>query len=115
MEFFKSRYLDLLGINVTWTTTVVNSGPYLTVGSEDKANHTQMAAQYYKEGHMTVMFTNFEPNPQSTLGYASQFPHELPSNISEWYTIMTLSSINATGTTIHHEVGHMLGNSFVYD
>jgi len=109
MQFFKSRYLDLLGVNVTWTTTVVTDGPYLVGSSEANAVHVQMATQYYKQGYMTVMFTSFQPN-ETTLGYASNFPNSLPANIAEWYTIMTIKSINGSGTTLLHEVGHMLGN-----
>jgi hypothetical protein len=110
MEFFVNKYRDLLGIDVIINTTEVTS-EYQTVGAEDNPTHLAMAQKYYKSGWMTAMYSNFDPNPELLLGYASKFPTELPASLADWYTIMGIHSLNAGGTTVHHEVGHMLGKS----
>jgi hypothetical protein len=113
MEFFVNKYRDLLGIDVIINTTEVTS-EYQTVGAEDNPTHLAMAQKYYKSGWMTAMYSNFDPNPELLLGYASKFPTELPASLADWYTIMGIHSLNAGGTTVHHEVGHMLGLYHVF-
>ena len=87
MEFFVNKYRDLLGIDVIINTTEVTS-EYQTVGAEDNPTHLAMAQKYYKSGWMTAMYSNFDPNPELLLGYASKFPTELPASLADWYTIM---------------------------
>ncbi len=98
-----------MGITVVIETKEVTD-EYQTVDAADKATHLAMAQKYYREGWMTTMYSNFDPNAESLLGYASGFPNELPASLKDWYTIMGIHGLGPAGTTIHHEVGHMLGN-----
>lgn len=111
MEFFVNKYRELLGIEVILNTTEVTT-EFQTVPAENNTVHLEMAQKYYKAGWMTAMYSNFDPNPESLLGYASAFPNVLPANTADWYTIMGIHSLGPAGTTVHHEVGHMLGKRF---
>lgn len=110
MEFFITKYKELLGINMTIETREVTT-EYQTVAANDTALHKVMALKYYKEGWMTVMYSNFDPNPEGLLGYALA-PTELDTglDVKEWYSILGIHSLGPTNTTAHHEIGHMLGN-----
>jgi hypothetical protein len=115
MEFFVRKYREQLGIEVIINTTEVTTEYQVVDASDDgKPTRLAMAQKYYQEGWMTAMYTNFDPNPETLLGYASQFPTELPKSLADWYTIMDIHGLNAGGTTVHHEVGHMLGLFHVF-
>jgi hypothetical protein len=107
-EFFVAKYKELLGINVVIESREVND-EYQSVGADDKATHLAMAQKYYRAGWMTTMYTIFDPNTEGLLGYASGFPNALPADLKDWYTIMGIHGLGPAGTTIHHEVGHMIG------
>jgi len=99
-------------MNISWNiNTTVITDRYQAVNSSDTAMHQQIAQEFYVEGSMTMLITDFNPNPANLLGYAylpqtMNFPVDKPS----WYTILNLpSAITPQGTTVPHEVGHMLG------
>ncbi len=100
-------------MNISWNiNTTVITNRYQAVDSSNKTLHQQMAREFYVAGYMTMMLSNFDPNPENLLGYAyypqsMNFPFAKPA----WYTILNLpSAVTPEGTTMPHEVGHMLGS-----
>jgi hypothetical protein len=99
-------------MNITWgiTTTVVTD-KYQVVSARNRTLHSLIAAEYYVAGSMTLLISEFSPNPDYLLGYA-YLPQSmnLESDPAAWFTILDSAyAIAPTGTTMLHEVGHMLG------
>lgn len=99
-------------MNVTWSihTTVVEDR-YQVVNGSDRVLHAQIAKEFYIAGSPTVLWTTFNPNPDNLLGYA-YYPQSLDFETAPelWYGIMDIkNALTPQGTTMLHEVGHMLG------
>lgn len=75
-----------------------------------------MAAEYYIPGSITVLVTQFSPNPNNVLGYAYLGQNMLLSAPEKWFAILdSFSAIAATGTTLLHEVGHLFSKWASYN
>ncbi len=71
-----------------------------------------MAAEYYVPGSITVLVTQFSPNPNDLLGYAYLGQYMLLTAPEKWFAILdSFSAISPTGTTLMHEVGHLFSKS----
>ncbi len=99
-------------MNISWNiATKVVQDRYQVVNASDRAFHAQIASEYYVAGAATVLLSVFNPNPDNLLGYA-YLPQSLDfaTDSTRWYGILDLqNAITSQGTTLLHEVGHMLG------
>lgn len=96
------------GISFNVTIRNVSFAPYAKVDPDAETLHNQMAAEYYVPGSITVLITQFSPNPNFLLGYAYLGQNMLLTAPQKWFAILdSFSAITPTGTTLIHEVGHL--------
>jgi hypothetical protein len=108
LEFFNARFATLAGISFNITVRNISERQYIKVDPDAETLHNQMAAEYYIPGSITVLVTQFSPNPNNVLGYAYLGQNMLLSAPEKWFAILdSFSAIAATGTTLLHEVGHL--------
>lgn len=108
LEFFNERFMALAGISFNVTARNVSERRYAKVDPDAETLHNQMAAEYYVPGSITVLVSQFSPNPNFVLGYAYLGQNMLLSEPEKWFAILdSFSAIGPKGTTLLHEVGHL--------